>query len=281
MKKLLLFILPVLLGLSSCNLFNNYGKKVKIGESEVFYKGEGVSEEDAEKVGDFLIKYELINKKEKSSVQVTKEDDAYVVHLIIDPEKMEKSARLNMWKLQHDLSEDVFDGKQARFAFADDKLKDLDVLEPVNRLTVGKGGIYYDNSEFKKSEAKKLGDFLQEKQYMGEEKKVDVFLIKEGDAPVVRLVVDKDLVEQNKETVIPAFSYWQSLIQNEVLDKKARLVLTAVNYEDFKKVPKLTAEEKQAFENQLNQQENTTADQTTVDSVTTQTSSGVVRLPNQ
>ena len=281
MQKLLLFLLPAVLILSSCNLFNNYGKKVKIGESEVFYKGDGVNEGNAEKAGNFLVKYKLISKKKKSSVQVTNEENTYIVRLILDPKKLDESVKLNMWKLQDDLSQEVFGGKPARFAFTDETFKDLEVLNPVNKIEVGKGSIYYDNSEFKKSEAKKLADFLQEKQYMSEEKEVDVFLSKENDAPVVRLIVDKDKVEENKAAIMSTFSYWQSLIQDEVLNKKAKIILTTVEYEDFEKVPKLTTEQKEKFETQTNNKNRQTTDQPAIDSVTTQTSSGILRLPNQ
>jgi hypothetical protein len=276
--KTFLFILFAMACLASCNLGDNYGKKVEFGKSEVFYKGDAVSEKDAKAVGNFLKEKEWFSKESAASAQVIKEDGIYMVRLVLaDPKSFKPDMRLRMWKLENDLSEDVFDGKDARFAFTDEKFKELDVLEPVGKLALGKSAIYYDNSEFRKSEAQKLGKYLEEKEYLGDEKEVDVFLTKE-EVPVVRLVVNKDLVEEKEDEIIPVFSYWHSQIQEGVLkNKKSKMILANTSMKDFKTVPKLTAEWREKFETQTTKTE--TENNTALDSISTQTKvSGIERI---
>ena len=281
MKPFLLLLLPVCMLLSSCNLFSNYGKKVEFGESEVFYKGDGVTEKQAKAVGNFLSDSEWFTDKAPGSAQLTKEDGSYMVRLVVaNTKSIAENLRIYMWKQQYKLCEDVFDGKDARFVFTDDKFKDLDILEPVARIGVGKSSVFYDNSEYRKKEGQRLANFLKEKAYLSEEKSVDVFLVKEDEVPVVRLIVDKDLVEENEQTVMETFSYWQSLIQENVLnDKKAKVVLATVKMEDFKRVPKLTEEVRARIEGQNTEQ--TDLNTVNMDSVSTQTTvSGIERIKN-
>lgn len=130
-SKLLLFLLACVL-MSSCNLFSNYGKKVKFGKSEVFYKGDGVTESQAKAVGDFLSESEWFTEESPGSAQLTKEDGTYMVRLVVADKKIvADNLRVYMWKQQYKLCEEVFDGEDARFVFTDDKFNDIDILEPV------------------------------------------------------------------------------------------------------------------------------------------------------
>lgn len=277
--KTSLFVLAAFLCLASCNLADNYGEKVKFGKSEVFYKGDGVSEKEAKAVGKFLEENEWFSKESAASAQVSKEDGTYLVRLVLaEPKNFTPDLRMRMWKLQNSLAEDVFNGKDARFVFTDNKFKDLDVMEPVDKATFGKSSVYFDNAEFRKSEAQKLGEFLEGKDYLGNEKEVDVFLTKEKDVPVVRLVVNKDLVEEKEDDIIPVFSYWHSQIQDNVLKgKKSKMILANTAMKDFKTVPKLTDEWREKMEAQTTttETENTNA----LDSISTQTKvSGIERI---
>lgn len=246
MRKFLLLLLPVMVALSSCD---DYGKKVAVGESEVFYKGEGVTQKDAEKVGDFLVENKLFDKKQKSSAQVTKDGDTYVVHLVMDAKTMDPGLKLNMWKLQADLSKNVFDGSDARFAFTDERLKDQETLSPVAVAKVGKTSVTYDSGDFTKKPMQNLATFLQEKGLLTADKEADILVKKDGEAPVVRIIVNKDYIKENEETVLPVFGYWQYLIQNNLpAFKKATFWLTTTEYADYKKVPVLTDEEVAKFE---------------------------------
>jgi hypothetical protein len=99
MKPIILSLL-VAVALSACT---NYGKKVTIDGSkgEVYYKGDGVTEADAKKLGTYLkdvIKY--FNDEKKQSVQLTKSKGA-------------------------SMSIDLYDNKPVNVFLADTHFKDL------------------------------------------------------------------------------------------------------------------------------------------------------------
>lgn len=244
MKKLFVFLLPVLWILSSCD---NYGKKIAFGENEVFYKGNGVTEAQAQSLGKYLEKQEFFDKKTPKSVQLTKDEDDYLVHFVVDEKKMTDASRLSWWKLQYDISEAVFGGKTTRIALANDKLEDKEVLNPIALYAVGRSNLFYDNSEIKKADVKKLADFFTGINLLGEEKESDIFYQKKEGIPVVRVVVDPKKISTQ---VLPVFSYWQELMQEKVFDgKKATMILTNTTYEDMQPLPKLTDEQRELYKN--------------------------------
>jgi hypothetical protein len=274
MRKFLFLLLPVMVAFSSCD---DYGKKVAVGESEVFYKGEGVTQKDAEKVGDFLLENKLFDKKQKSSAQVTKDGDTYVVHLVMDAKKMDPGLKLNMWKLQANLSNEVFGGADARFAFTDERLKDQETLGPVAVAKVGNTSVTYDSGDFTKKPMQNLATFLQEKGLLTADKEADILVRKEEGQPMVRIIVNKDYIKENEETVLPVFGYWQYLIQNNLpAFKKATFWLTTTEYADYKKVPGLSDEEVAKFESS---QAETAATPTETTTETAATDAGTVPAP--
>ncbi|MDQ6608474.1 MAG: hypothetical protein M3Y85_01480 [Bacteroidota bacterium] len=277
MKKNLLLLLPLFFILASCNLFSSFGKKVSFGESEVYYKGDGVTEADAKRLGDFLVEQEFFDKETPKSVQITNDGKDYLVHFVVDKKKVTSAARLNWWKYQYDISKDVFKGKPVRIILADDQLKDIEIMDPVARYEAGKSAFYYDNSQIKKSDVKKLEDFFTEIKLMGDDKETDVFYQKENGSPVVRLVVNPKKIT---DELLPVFSYWQQLMREKVFDgAKAKLVLTSTKYEDMDSLPNLTAEQRQTFENEAKQTTDNT--EAAMDSTTTQTAPpGALRLPH-
>jgi hypothetical protein len=278
MKYYILLLLSASVLLSSCDLFTNHGKKVAFGKNEVYYKGDGVTEVQAQKLGEYLEEKEYFDKKNAKSIQLTKDEDDYLVHFVVDEKKITNDARLNWWKLQYDLSKDVFDDKPVRIALANEKLEDLEVLNPIARYEVGKSTLYYDNSEIKKADAKKLADFFTEIKLMGTDKESDVFYQKEKATSVVRVVVHPKNIDDD---VLVVFSYWEQLMREKVFDgKKAKSILTSTTYEDMDPLPKLTPEQREALENETTQTTDNT--EATIDSLSIQTNrSGVLRLPNE
>lgn len=248
MRKLLFILLPLSAAITSCD---DYGQKVEIGKNEVFYKGEGVTQEQAEKTGAFLKEASWFDDSAAGSAQITKDTNAFVIHLVAEKAKLNDGIRWNLWKLQEQLSATVFNNQDARFAFADEKLNDFETLSSVDAVRAGQGTVYYESKAFKKEEAQKLADFLEGAGYLNQEKQVDVLLRKESSTPVVRLIVDKEALAQNENVVLLTFGYWQSLIQDAVLTKDTKLVLTGTDYQDIKPVPAITEADKQSLEAEM------------------------------
>lgn len=278
MKKLLLLALPVCMVLLSCDL-NGHGKKIEFGKSEVYYKGEGVTEEQAKMVGDYLQEIGWLDEERAGSAQLVKEDGTFLVRLVVDPKVIEGESTISLWHMQHGLSENVFDGKPARFVLVDDEMNEVEVLDPVDQVKLGNATLVYDSGEFREREIKALGKFMLEQKMFGSDKPVDIIIRREEELPIIRLIASKKYVKDHKSSIIPEYGYWQHQIQQNLENfKKARLVLTDREYEDFEKIPKITADQLATFENKPAEDLNLDPSvQLMLDSMVQRQNSGVLR----
>ena len=96
-------------------------------QSEVYYKGEGVTEDDARKLGDFLLSQGYFNTVDQRSVQLSREKDSYVVKMVVDEEKVNTDETVltgfKVWQMW--IEESVFNGKQTKIVLANTELKTI------------------------------------------------------------------------------------------------------------------------------------------------------------
>lgn len=124
------FILSLLVAvtLASCS---NYGKKIKVEgtKGEVYYKGDGVTENDAKKTGEFL-KQTFFSSDKAASVQITKEGDEYTIRFVYlksvyDTLKgIDEAFKIIGVKA----SKEVFGGKKVNIALASNHFKDYKTI---------------------------------------------------------------------------------------------------------------------------------------------------------
>ncbi len=128
MKKIILSLL-VVVSLTACT---NYGKKVKVEgtKAEVYYKGEGVTEDDAKKTGEFLKSASLFNSGKGASVQITKEGEEYTIRLVYDKAVADTLKGIDeAFKLiAAQASKEVFGGKKVNIALANKSFKDFKTI---------------------------------------------------------------------------------------------------------------------------------------------------------
>lgn len=135
MKKLFFFFFSTILVLTSCE---DYGNKVSINnKSDVFYKGNGVTEADAKKLGNFLLKQGYFTTVDNRSVQLLKDGDTYIVKFVVDEEKLKKDKEnvvlgFKVWQMW--IQDGVFNGAKTKLILADSQLEDL---QTVGEFTVG------------------------------------------------------------------------------------------------------------------------------------------------
>ncbi len=122
------FFFLLIMGLVLVTACNEYGDKVQINaKSEVYYK-EGVSEAEAKKLGDFLLKKEYFNSTDERSAQLTKENGAYVVKFVVNEEKLNQDKDnvllgFKVWQMW--IQDNVFNGAKTKLVLTDDKFKDV------------------------------------------------------------------------------------------------------------------------------------------------------------
>lgn len=130
MKQISCFLLVLLMFFSACNLLNPYGKKVTINsKSEVYLKGEGVTEAEATKLGNYLLKIGFFDDSTQKSVQLLK-DSTYVVKFVVDEKALKDNpaAEVSFMAIQMLITDSVFNGNKVRVVLADNNLKDIKIV---------------------------------------------------------------------------------------------------------------------------------------------------------
>jgi len=129
MKKTLHPIIIALIAVFSLMACSNYGKKVPINgtKAEVYYKGEGVTEGDARKVGDFLKETGFLTSDKEASIQVTKVGERYIVRFVYNKEYYEKKKDLEDFFKSYGvkMSKELFNGNKVDIALADKSFEDF------------------------------------------------------------------------------------------------------------------------------------------------------------
>jgi hypothetical protein len=125
MRKLSIILASVFtLVLASCN---DYGKKVTIDDSmEVYMKGDSVNENQAKKIGNYLVKL-WSDSKQKKSLQLSKDSGMYVVKMVVDEAKLKQDSTVDMsfMALKTLLEAEVFNNKQIKFVLTDNTFKEI------------------------------------------------------------------------------------------------------------------------------------------------------------
>jgi len=128
MKKIILGLLMVAT-LAACS---NHGKKIKVDgtKGEVYYKGDGVTEDDAKKTGEFLKTQGFFTADKGSSVQVTKAGEDYTIRFVYDKKVFEtlEGAENAFKMLAIKAAKDLFGGKKVNIALANKSFEDYKTI---------------------------------------------------------------------------------------------------------------------------------------------------------
>ncbi|MCD6013125.1 MAG: hypothetical protein K0Q79_2987 [Flavipsychrobacter sp.] len=122
MKQLLILLCISTFLLTSCG---NYGKKVTINDNtEVYLKGDNVTEADAKKLGDFWVST-FKDATQKKSLQLAKDGERYVVRMLVHEEKVknDKSFDIAFMAVQALLEVQAFPGSKVSLILADNNFE--------------------------------------------------------------------------------------------------------------------------------------------------------------
>jgi hypothetical protein len=113
-----------LLKITSCT---NYGKKLTFNGGELYYTTQ-VTEADAKKLGDYLVKEKFFDGNKKT-VQLNKNGETYEFRMVVikDGEKGPDTVA-TFTSVAKELSENVFSGAKVVVHLCDDHLKTLRVI---------------------------------------------------------------------------------------------------------------------------------------------------------
>jgi len=244
MRKILPALLAIAFIFSSCD---DYGKKITVGKNEVYYKGEGVTEAEAKKLGDYLKAADYFNDSAARSVQLSKQANGYIVRLVVDKDKLDFDDRSMMnqyWLMQDLLSQNAFNGAKTKIILADRKLKDIHPIESLTKLVFGNFQIYLRGNEVTEAQAKKIASLLHEQNYFGNAEEA-ISLEKKNGVYVLNFVYNKEYYEKNKEELLPVFKMIQWLTSEEAFNNsKTEVNLSDPYFVAYEPVGEFTQKEK-------------------------------------
>ena len=108
---------------------NQYGTKLEYNGGEVYYT-DNVTEADAKKLGEFLVKEGFFDGKPKT-VQLEKAGSTYQFRMVVQPEKQNDEATAELMKtFASELSENVFNKAPVEMHICDETLKTVKVVKP-------------------------------------------------------------------------------------------------------------------------------------------------------
>jgi hypothetical protein len=108
---------------------NGNGTKLEFNGGELYYT-DNVTESEAKKLGEYLVKEGFYDGKPKS-VQLDKEGSNYQFRMVVQKEKQNDPQTLDMMKtFGKELSADVFNNAPVEMHVCDETLKTLSVVKP-------------------------------------------------------------------------------------------------------------------------------------------------------
>ncbi len=272
MRKILLLLLPVTLILTSCDLFNNYGKKYKANDNnEVYYKGDDVTEADAKHLADYLLKTGYFDPKKGETVQLTKQDGKYHVRFVYNKDVYDKSKdqiATIFWFLQDQIADNVFNGSKVNISLTDDKLKDFETIDDVNKVVIdGSHKVYYKDNGVKEKDAKFIGDSLAATKFF-DYTTGDIMLTKEKGNYTIRFLPNEQLQKEKGADYGTILENYKYIISKYILNgDDVDLIVLDAEYNEVKNVKEPSDQRKTLIDQMIagtvnQQQEPTGYDQT-------------------
>ncbi len=250
MKRILLLSASLMLLLSSCT---DFGTKVQIDDkSEVYYKGEGVTEADAKKLGAYFKQIGVFSGAEEKAVQLSKDADAYVVKLVIKEDVVNKEREKYetiFWYWQDMISENVFDGKKTKIILTDNKFKDLITLEEMNKVKAGDKHFVFYRKGVSKKEAENIAEKFEKEGIFAYTDGM-VIASKESNQLVIRFAPTPE-AEKDGTFYYSTLTNLQYLLGKYTLNENVKLIVVDNDFNDIKKFDELSAAEKTVLDQRM------------------------------
>ncbi|MBL7746670.1 MAG: hypothetical protein JNM19_04540, partial [Chitinophagaceae bacterium] len=142
MKSLIIAVAAVL-SLSACS---NYGKKVKSGSIEVYYK-DGVGEEEAKKTADLFdraVRDANAESSGRKSFQLTKVNDTVQLKMVADKEKLAKiDGDASLYAILYLVSDSIFSGAPVNLVLTDKKFEGFKTMAYIKKTPLSDYGTRY------------------------------------------------------------------------------------------------------------------------------------------
>ncbi len=118
-------------------VYKNYfaqGKKVRINDKSYVFIKNDATEDEAQRLGGFLIANKFFNDNTEKSVQLQRENDLYTLRFPVDEDEINANpnGEANFQYMQMRLRDSVFGGRSVRVILADHNFKDIKTISELN-----------------------------------------------------------------------------------------------------------------------------------------------------
>ena len=165
------------------------------GKSELYYT-EPVTEDEARRVGVYLVQQQFFSDEQGSTVQLLHEQERYRLRFVISPEYAEDPfTAIQFGIIGSQIATDVLGGKPIEVGFTDDQLKLIRVVPLSELIVFGKSELYY-TEPVTEDEARRVGEYLvQQQQFFSDEQGSTVQLLHEQERYRLRFVISPEYAE--------------------------------------------------------------------------------------
>ena len=203
MKKYILLLIAALSAVTFPGCNSIHGNQVMYGAGELFYK-DGATQDDAEKLGNYLLSVGFFDDETPHSTQLIKRGDTYVFRMSVQEDAiqngdLERSLRF----MSMDISADVFPGTKVDVELTDNDFDTKKTIpSPGVRSNQGKATIYR-SFDVDAATADQVTAYLTKIGFIGNKELILSYGI-QGDDFLYELITaegaekDKDVVEANK-----------------------------------------------------------------------------------
>lgn len=125
--KMLLLVFTLSMSLMACD---QYGEKLMFKKGELYFT-KTVTKDEAQKLGDYLVKEGFFSDNNTVSAQLNKEGDTYQFRMVTLEAAREKPETVEIMKAAaQEISANVFDGKNVVVHLCDEYFKTLKIVTP-------------------------------------------------------------------------------------------------------------------------------------------------------
>ncbi len=129
--KILLLIFTLSMSLMACEQYGGYGEKLTYFKKGELYFTKTVTKDEAQKLGEFLVKEGFFSEDATVSVQLNKEGETYQFRMATMESARDKPETIEIMKAAaQEMSADVFDGKKVVVHLCDEYFTTLKIITP-------------------------------------------------------------------------------------------------------------------------------------------------------
>src|SRR5262245_38617646 len=184
--------------LGAVYLFTHPGdSRLTFKQGELYYGG-SVTQDEAKRVGEYLVQQQFFSDEHGSSVQLHQEEGRYRLRFVVNSEHAEDPlTAIQFGVFGNQIASDVLGGRPIEVGLSDDHLNLIRIVPSSAMMAFGKGELYY-TEPVTAAEANAVGEWLMKSEFFSDDKATSVQVGQEDGAYHLKFVIDPSLVADPK-----------------------------------------------------------------------------------